>query len=96
MNRIKMSEGLLHLIVMVQDYKNYLMSRVMFERYFHNNVNGIDFYKETKDFYYNIDSEILKQYGLSKNDVSFNKVYNYKVTEEMENIEYCFLDKFEF
>jgi hypothetical protein len=91
---IKMSEGLLHLIIMVQDYKKYLQSKSMFDSYF--NFKSINFYKETKDFYNNIDSEILALYGLTTNNISFEKVYNYEITEEVRSTEYCFLDKFDF
>ena len=98
MKKTKMTIELLNLLIMVQNYKIFLDSQRMF-----NDKLGIESDYFTRDshigthaFYIGIDSNILDKFNLSHNKISFEKVLYFVVTDEMENTEYCDLDKFEF
>jgi len=95
MNKIKMSAGLLDLIIMVQTHKQLIIRESIFHNE-HGTKIKKDWRKDTEKYYNNIDSNILKQYGLSKNIASYEKVISYKVTPKMTATEIHHLDKFEF
>lgn len=87
---MELNKDLLNLIVMVQDYKTLKID----ERMFYN--KDIDWWKETEEYYFNIDSNILHELGLQKNLNDLDRVLSYKVTDEMENTEYSELRNFTF
>lgn len=95
MGKIKMSAGLLDLIIMVQAYKKLIICEGIFNET-HKTGEKKDWYKETEKYYHNIDNDILKEYGLSKNIISYERVIGYKVTEEMMSTLFEDLSKFEF
>jgi len=95
MSKVSMNSGLLDLILMMQAHKKLIVRESIF-----NDTHGTkikkDWYKDTQKYYYNIDGDILRLYGLSKNIISFEKVIAYKVTPEMMDTDIHKLDKFEF
>lgn len=95
MDKVKMSSGLLDLILMVQAYKQLIICEGIFNET-HKTGEKKDWYKETEKYYHNIDNDILKRYGLSKNIISFERVMGYKVTDEMMSTLSDELNKFEF
>lgn len=92
---VKLTEGLLHLIIMVQDYNRFEQSKRMYDG-FHGGVAS-QWMKETEDFFNSLNNDTLKLYGLSKNAISFRKVMNYRVTPEMKSTMFAELpEKFTF
>lgn len=81
--RIGLTEGLLSLILMIQDYEQFLISKSQFQTLYALQV--IDRYKELERFYNSLDDEILTTYALSKNKMSFEKLLYFKVTDEMKS-----------
>jgi len=95
MDKINMNSGLLDLILMVQAHKILIVRESMFHDA-HGTKIKKDWYKDTQKYYYDIDGNILKLYGLSKNIISFEKVIAYKITPGMMETDIHKLDKFEF
>ena len=91
---MKLNRGLLELIIMVQDYKKYVASKNAYNQA--HGLSELNWYHETEMFYYAIDKEILNKYGLLRNLASFEKVYNFVVTDEIMNTNYGELGKFIF
>lgn len=89
--RIPLTPGLLDLIVMVQDYERFLRSQSMFNNKHH--LDRVDVDREVERFFIKIDDSVLRQYKLSKNKISLNKVLNYVVTDEILNTQYDELPK---
>ena len=94
-NKIKMSIGLINLLVMVHSHKQFLINENMFKQS-HNLPCDKDWYPKTQKFFNAIDDAILNKYGLCKNINSFDAVLDFKITAEMLNTEADELDKFEF
>ncbi|MCA1064665.1 hypothetical protein QTG56_23945 (plasmid) [Rossellomorea sp. AcN35-11] len=80
--KVPLTEGLLNLIIMVQDHKEFLLSKSQFENS-HFSKSKVDWHKETMEFFNSLDNEVLEKYGLSKNLLSYEKVIHFKVTPEM-------------
>jgi len=87
---MEMNKGLLNLIIMVQNYKQLKLDEGLFYK------KGIDWWNETKGYYFNIDMDLMHKLGLNKNLNDFDHVLSYKITDEMENTEYSELGKFTF
>lgn len=93
--RVPLTEGLLHLIIMVQEYQQFIMSQSQFN--VAHGKEGINWMEKSERFFNDIGDEILSQYNLSTNKISFQKVTEFRVTDEMENTEYSELpEKFTF
>lgn len=80
---------------MVQSFKNALISEYQFRKV-HALESDAVWVEKTKTFYNNIDQKILDLYGLKKNNISFEKVLYYPITEEIISTEEKDLNKFEF
>jgi|GEM_PF-1201336 len=93
-NKIKMSEGLLDLIIMVQDYRKLLISEMMF-KVAHDLPHEKDWYTQTQKYFNSIDDSILNKYGLCKNNISFEVVTRFKVTQEILSTDRKYLSKYE-
>lgn len=81
--RVKLTKELLSLIIMVQDYKNWLVSASQFK--VDHNEERIDYDKRTEVFFNSLDSEMLASYKLSKNKLSYEKVVHFKVTDDIKS-----------
>ena len=92
-NKIKMSEGLLDLIIMVQDYRKLLISEMSFKKA-HNLPCEKDWYSRTQAYFNSIDDSVLNQYGLCKNHISFDAVTRFEMTKEMLSTKMEDLGKF--
>jgi len=90
---IMLSEGLLNLIIMVQDFRQLRISENMF-KHIHGISHNSDWLKETEKYFFAINKEILAQYGLCHNHDSFEKVERFPVTQEMRNTESNDLGKY--
>lgn len=86
MEKVKLTSGLLDLIIMVQEYDRFLRSQNLFNE--KHDIDRIDVCKKTEEYYNNIDDDILAKYKLSTNKISFEKVMSYQVTNEMKSTEY--------
>lgn len=93
-DKIRMSSGLLDLLVMVQDYRKFLLSEIMYKEA-HDIPAEKDWFSKTQAFFNSIDNQILNKYGLCKNKISFDVVLGFIITPEMLATKYEELDKFE-
>lgn len=80
--RIGVTKGLLSLILMIQEYEKFLVSKSEFQTLY--GLQVIDVQKELARFYNGLDDEILATYALSKNQDSLEKVMQFEVTDRME------------
>ena len=51
---------------------------------------------KTKEYYFNMDDDVLNSVGLKKNNFDFDRILMYKLTDEINNTEFYQLEKFEF
>lgn len=79
---IKMTRKLLDLIILIQEFKKHIVN----ENFFYD--LNMDSYELTKQYYNNIDEDILKDLGLSKNNMSFEYVLYFKITDELMKKEF--------
>ncbi|MFS1518538.1 hypothetical protein V1503_19055 [Bacillus sp. SCS-151] len=80
--KVPMTEGLLDLLCMIHDYKQFMISKSLFEK-FHKIEPNVKWYDETEKFFNSLDSDVLCKYELFKNKISFIKVINFKITDDM-------------
>lgn len=87
---MKLNKKLLNLIIMLQDYKRFSISR--------NIAYGgsIDWYGNTKAFYYDIPDVHFEEAGIKQNRYNFDKMLDYVVTEEIKSAYPNNLDSFTF
>lgn len=90
--RVPLTAGLLSLIAVIQNYKAYIIAQRMFENEL-GKESDLDTYKECEKVFKKVDSEILAQYKLSKNTISFEKVLYFKITDEMNATPFSELPK---
>jgi len=87
---MRLNENLLGLIIMIQDYNKLKRSEKMFYK------NDSDCYRETMIYYNSVDDEMIKELGLKKNRIDFEKIIHFEVTEEIMDTLYSELEKFTF
>lgn len=92
--RVKLSEGLLCMLIMVQDYRRLMIDEHMFKES-HGIADNYDWYRDTQKYFNNIADEILERYSLCKNIHSFELVLGFMVTDEMRSTQSDELSKFE-
>jgi hypothetical protein len=85
-----MTEQLLNVICAVQDCKKFIISKNMM------NNEKTNWYKETQQFYFSIDDEVINASGLNKNINNYEKVLRYPVNDEILNTSYDELYQFQF
>ena len=88
-----LSPELLSLIIMVQDYRSLVISENQF-RETHKVEIGEDWITATQKYFFGIDKSILRKYGLSQNNNSFEIVSGFIVTDEMRKTDSKDLHKF--
>lgn len=94
---MKLNETLLYIIATVQEYKKFLATKNHLEAITQTGEKGkMDFYKKTKEYYFNMDDDVLNSVGLKKNNFDFDRILMYKLTDEINNTEFYQLGKFEF
>jgi len=89
--RIGVTKGLLSLILMVQEYEKFLISKSEFQTLY--GLQVIDVQKELERFFNSLDDEILATYALSKDKMSLEKVLRYEVTDTMKAFSPSYLSK---
>lgn len=87
--KTRLNETLLNLIILVQNHYKYIISE-------NRILNTGNVWNRQKEYYYNIDSNIFKNAGIDKNDINFDKIMSFRITESMRTTEYSDLQKFEF
>ena len=91
-----MNEQILSIIEMVQSYKRFILQENMFYGSIGKPELQKNCYEETRKYFNSIDPQALRNNGLSTNIISFEKVLDFRVTDEMLGTEYKDLGKFKF
>lgn len=87
---MKLNMTLLNLIIAVQDKRKFLVSHRLLTR-----TEDIDWYLETRKYFFNIEEQIIKKAGIIPNLQTFEKILSCKLPEGCEEVEYHELNKFE-
>lgn len=86
-----LTKGLLSLIVMVQTYQDFIISRSGFQE--DHGGKKIDWHAEVREFFFGLDDTHLRKYGLSRNEMSLDAVLNYRITDEIMHTDFKVLPK---
>jgi hypothetical protein len=94
---MKLNEKLFYVINLIQDYRQYLITKNRLEEITQTGDEGkINHWAKTRELYFSLDTELLHSVGLNKNEFDFERVYMYRITDEMNNTEMKDLEKFKF
>lgn len=79
--KIPLTYGLLSLIIMVQEYRKFKINESLFKSSHY--LERTNYEKEVEIFFNSIGEDILSKYGLSTNKISYNRVIEFNITDEM-------------
>lgn len=87
---MKLNITLLNIIIVVQSCKIFELSRGLLNGY------KTDWYKNTEDYFLEIDRELADKAGIKLNHNTFEKILSYVIPDTAEEVEYSELGQFTF
>lgn len=93
---MKLNQTLLSIICAVQDCKKFEVSKLFLECCRDEDTSlTFDWHKNVKKYFHSIDKILINKAGIKKNNITFERILDCKLPDEVYNTEYCDLGKFE-
>ncbi|MCQ4924918.1 hypothetical protein NE686_17585 [Tissierella carlieri] len=91
---MKLNRTLLSIILALQDCKQFELSKYLLDKCKDENVS-CKWHENVEKYFFSIDDSLMSNAGIGKNAHTFERILSCKVPDEVYDIEYCDLRKFE-